>query len=166
MNESLDPAIIEAYALAPSSVEIVETLELRSEALEEPMYLVSGRLNRVMKVDGEDKTFKAVSFTLDMPTTDEDGLQELSVTISNIGNKVVEFCEVALRARAEVEIRYSPYRLDDITKPMLDPRLRLFLEDVSADGLELTGRANPMNFANLQFPNQIYTRARFPGLGD
>jgi hypothetical protein len=166
MNSSLDPAIVEAYALAPANVEIVETIELRHDALEEPMFLVSGRLNRILTADGVEQTFRASNFKLVLPSTDEGGLQEMTITIANVENRVVDFCEVAVRSNAPIQILYRPYRVDTPETPMMDPPLLLFLEDVTATDTEVSGRANPMDFLNLQFPNELYNRRDFPGLGD
>jgi hypothetical protein len=166
MNPTLHPALVEAYAIAPAAVSYVHTIELRHESMSEPLYLVQGFLHKQIKptVGGAFVTFRACAFEFTLPATDEGGLQELTLTMDNTNNRVSDFCESAMTFPAPVEIYYRPYLSDDLTTPLMDPPLRLFLLDVVVNESQVTGRAAPVDFLNLKFPTELYTVPRFPSL--
>lgn len=164
MNPNLHPALVEAYAIAPAAVAHVHTLELRHESMSEPLYLVQGFFNREIKIasGGAFKQFRACAFNFTMPTTDEGGLQELTLTIDNTLNRVSDFCEQAMNFPAPVEIYYRPYLSTDLETPLMDPPLRLFLREIELGEAQVTGRATPCDYLNLKFPVELYSNPRFP----
>lgn len=167
MNESLHPALVEAYALAPTGVVQFHTLELRHEQMSAPLYLIQGHFHRELKLDPLDATpvvFRACAFEFKLPATDDGGLQELTVTIDNTNNRVSDFCESAMQYPAPVEIRYRPYLSTDLNTPLMDPPLRLFLLNVRVQENQVVGRAVPVDFLNLKFPTEVYDTTRFPTL--
>lgn len=165
MNPALHPALVEAYALAPAAVSHVHTLELRHESLSAPLYLVQGFFHKDMRLEtGDLVTFRACAFNFTLPGTDDGGLQELTLTLDNTNNRVSDFCEAAMLFPAPVEIYYRPYLSTDLETPLMDPPLRLFLQNVTVSEAQVSGRAVPCDFLNLKFPTEIYDSVRFPPL--
>ena len=166
MNPSLHPALVEAYAIAPADVSHVHTLELRHESMSEPLYLVQGFFHKEIKteVGGVFHKFRATAFNFTLPATDDGGLQELTLTMDNANNRVSDFCESAMNFPAPVEIFYRPYLSTDLATPLMDPPLRLFLQNVTVSEAQVSGRAVPVDFINLKFPTEIYDSDRFPPL--
>ena len=166
MNDTLHPALVEAYAIAPANVVHIHTLELRHESMSEPLYLVQGYFHKQIKttVGGSYVTFRACAFNFTLPSTDDGGLQELSITIDNTENRVSDFCESAMAFPSPVEIYYRPYLSTDLETPLMDPPLRLFLKDVTVSESQVSGRAVPMDFLNLKFLTELYDTSRFPSL--
>jgi hypothetical protein len=160
-------AIKEAYAIAPAAISHINTIELRHPSLSDSLRLVQGYQNKELTVEGGVvKLFTALPFNLTLPATNEGGLQELTLTIDNVNNAASNFCEMAMNFPAPVEIIYRPYLSNDPTTPQMDPPLRLFLLNVTVQGSQVSGRAVPCDFINMEFPSELYTRSRFPALGN
>lgn len=165
MNDTLHPALVEAYAIAPSEVAYLHTLELSHPSMSEPLYLIQGFFNKQLKLEsGATKEFRACAFNFTLPATDDGGLQELNITIDNADNRVSDFCESAMDFPAPVEILYRPYLSNDPNTPLMNPPLRLFLLGVTVSEAQVSGRAVPVDFLNLKFPTQLYDSVRFPPL--
>lgn len=165
MNPNLEAALKEAYAIAPASVSHIHTIELRSAYLSEPLFLVQGFFHREMRLEtGQLVTFRACAFDFKLPSTDDGGLQEMSIVIDNTNNRVSDFCRAAATFPSPVEIHFRPYLSTDLETPMMDPPLRLFLLDISISEAQVSGRADPVDFLNLKFPVELYTSNRFPEL--
>ena len=162
MNPALNPALVEAYAIAPSNVVHIHTLELRHESMSEPLYLVQGYFHKELMVDGVLVKFRACAFNFTLPATDDGGLQELTLTMDNTNNRVSDFCESAMLFPSPVEIYYRPYLSTDPNTPLMDPPLRLFLTQVEISEAQVSGHAVPADFLNLKFPTELYITPRFP----
>lgn len=167
MNNTLDAAIKEAYALAPSSVAHVHTIELRHASIVQSLYLVQGYQNRQLTLEtSEVVIFKACPFQFTLPQVSESGLQELNLTIDNVGGRASDFCELAMNFPTPVEIYYRPYLSTNLLEPKMNPPMRLFLTNVSISDAQVSGVASQTDFLNLQFPSVDYTRNLFPALGN
>lgn len=165
MNIALSEALKEAYALAPSNVQHVHSLEITHESMSESLYLVQGYFHKSLTLeDSSVRKFRATAFDFTLPATDVGGLQELNITIENANNQVSDFCEQAMTFPAPVEILYRPYLSTDLTTPLMNPPLRLFLLNVTVAEAQVSGRAVPVDFLNLKFPTELYNSARFPPL--
>lgn len=163
MNSNLHPALVEAYAVAPASVAQVHTLVVYHPSMSDKLYLVQGFRHQSMKVDGVFQNFRACAFEFTLPATTDGGLQELTVTIDNVNNRVSDFCEAAMEFPAPVEIYYRPYLSNDLNTPLMDPPLRLFLKNITVSETQCTGQATQVDFNNLKFPTEIYD-SEFPPL--
>lgn len=165
MNETLSEAIKEAYAIAPASVCVEHTIEIRHASMSEPLYLIQGYFHKQLKLEtGETKTFTACAFDFRLPATDEGGLQEMEIVIDNVDNRVGDFCEQTMAFPEPVEILYRPYLSTDPDTPQMDPPLRLFLLNAKVGETQVSGRAAPVDFLNLKFPTEYYDAGRFPRL--
>ncbi len=166
MNTALDEAIKEAYALAPATVAHVHSLEIRHPSIVESLYIVQGFQNRNLTLEtAEVKTFTAIPFAFTLPPSNDSGLQELTLTIDNVGNKVAEFLELAMNFLEPVQVLYRPYLSTDLTEPKWNPPLRLFFTNATVSETQVSGRAAPADFLNRDFLSELYTRTLFPSLG-
>lgn len=164
-NPSLQDAIKEAYAVAPTSKVILDTLEIRQTGVQSPIYLVKAKRElTAFDENGVERTFEPAGFQFSLPPENEEGFRSLNVAIDNIGRRVSDFVEAAKSERVPVEVIYRPYLSDDLTGPQMIPPLILYLKDIVVTVDQVTGRATFMDLVNKKFPLELYTRARFPSL--
>jgi hypothetical protein len=163
---SLTDAIKEAYAIAPADIVVYDTLEIRQTGVQDPVYLVRARLPiTATDENGVDKTYEPAGFQFSLPPSNEEGFRSLNIAIANIGRRVSDFVEAAKSEKVPVEMLYRPYVSNDLTQPQMIPPLVLYLKDIQVTPFQVTGRATFMDIVNKKFPNEIYNRDRFPGLG-
>lgn len=166
MNASLSDAIKEAFTLAPSNVVIYDTLEIRQEGVQGPIFLVKARRELVAQDEnGDQRIFEPSGFQFTLPPSTEEGFQSLNVAIDNIGLRVTNFVKAAQSERVPVKMVYRPYVSTNLTQPHMDPPLILYLKDIQMTHVQVTGRATFMDIVNKKFPSILYTRKLFPVLG-
>lgn len=166
MNPTLAPELQEAYALAPSEVSEINCIEITHPGILNPIYLVQGFLHRELTIDGDVKVHRACPFDFIMPTTDDGGLQELTITIDDVDWEVSDFCEVAQQFAAPVTIRMRTFLSTDLTNSLMEPPIRLFLLNVTIQDSAVAGRAVPIDLINMPYPSVDYTRTNHPSLGN
>lgn len=166
MNDALSTAIREAYAACPRNVVVLETLEVRHASLATPLYLVRALDDVTATLEtSESVTFRACGFSLSLPATGPDGLQELTIVVDNTDRAVSDFLLGTLDLDQPVELVYRPYLATDLTGPEMDPPLRLEVRDATIGAVDVTVRATFHNLQNAAFPREYYSRQRFPALG-
>lgn len=166
MNPALEDAIKEAFASAPSSTVVYETLEIRQTGVQSPIFIVKSRRTLVATDEnGVQHEFEPVGFQLTLPPSNEEGFTSLNIAIDNVGLRVTSFVEAAKSQVVPVEVIYRPYVSTDLTKPQMTPPIVMYLKDVRITAAQVTGRATFMDIVNKKFPAELYTRARFPSLG-
>lgn len=167
MNDSYTPAYREALACAPPGAVMINTIELRHDSIEGSLFLAQSKEDLELTLEtGQVVTFEAVPFRLTLPKKSPEGLQELGIAIDNVDRRISDFCALASTFTTPVEVLYRPFLLDDPTTPQMDPPLSLFLKSVSITATEVSGRASYADIINKKFPRDLYTRKRFPGLGE
>lgn len=167
MNEALSEAIKEAYASAPSDVVILDTLQIDHEDLAGPIYLVRNRENLTLTLeDLSTEEFEGIAFRMALPAAGDNGVQDLMLTIDNADQRLTDFVNTVKTSLAPVTITYRPYRSDDLTTPQMDPPLVLYLHDINQNSFEVSARASFGDIINRKFPSALYTRSRFPSLGN
>lgn len=165
-NPSLSEAIKEAYVVCPTNKVIYDTIEIRQENVQSPIYLVKSRTELIATdEDGVERTFRPSGFQFTLPPENEEGFRSLNIAIDNIGREIGDFIEVAKSERVPVEVIYRPYLSDDLSAPHMNPPLVLYLKDIQTTTLQVTGRATFLDIVNKHFPTERYTRDRFPALG-
>ena len=165
-NESIEDALKEVYALAPSDRIVLDTIEISYTGLDETLYLVRDRVEWSLTLENsQTKVFKPVGFRFTPPASGRDGAQQMSLAIDNVGQEVGDFFEALGTDLTEpVKITYRPYLSDDTSAPQMDPPLILFLTDVQLTTFEISGRATFTSILNVKYPTEFYTRSRFPSL--
>lgn len=166
MNEAYTEAILEAFAIAPANEVIYDTLEIRQEGVQDPIFIVKGRRPLVATdEDDVERTFEPVGFSITRPASTEEGFQSLNISIDNVGRRVSDFIVTAKTEEVPIKVIYRPYLSSDLSQPHMNPPLVLFLKDIQVTEMFVTGRATFMDIVNKKFPNDLYTRERFPSLG-
>jgi hypothetical protein len=166
MNPAFQDAIKEAFAIAPSTVAVLHTLEVRQTGVQAPIYIVKAKKTVKAHLEtGAAVTFNPCGFDFSLPPADSQGFQSLNIAIDNVGREVSDFVNVAQSQVIPVQVIYRPYLSDNLTTPQMDPPLLLTLKDVKITPLQITGRATFMDLVNKHFPLELYTRERFPTLG-
>lgn len=176
-DPSLSEAIKEAYAVAEVEVIHIHTLEIRHPLYVDefdnpaPIRVVlsdtafNGGLELTAPVNpGATVTFVPFSFDLLMPTINEQGNPELTITIDNVTTEIEQSLSVACSSGQKAEATYRVYTNLDTSVPQNNPPMHLTVDYAKATDGEVTARASFGDFVNKAFPNQTYNRKRFPGL--
>lgn len=164
-DPTLDEAIKEAFARAPSNVAQVHTLEVRHASMTEPLYLVKGFQHRVITLEtAEVVTAVATPFEFRLPPTNDNGVQELHINLDDVNKRVSRFVRTCVRFSSPITVIYRPYLSTDLTVPRMTPPLRLTLKNASIKSGMFSARATPADFLNARFPTVRYTVENFPGL--
>lgn len=166
MNSSLTDAIREAYAICPTTKNVINTLEIRQTGVQLPIFISQTRTGiNAFDENGDEHTFQACGFQFTLPPSDEDGFKSLTVAVDNINRVASDFIEAARQSVVPVEVVYRPYLSDDLSAPAMDPPLILYLKDVQITAFQVVGKCTFMDLVNKKFPSDLYLRSRFPSLG-
>lgn len=171
-------AIAEAYASAPESVVILDTLEFRH-----PLFIDStGAVVAVRVVNdhtllraalesdapadpGRFVDFQPVRFGFRRPTeSDSAQTPEVEISVSNVSFILSKYLDMAKESRSPVAVTYRPYLSNDLSAPHMQPPLTLTIRSVTVDVTNVTLRAGFGDMNNRRFPRVDYTPARHPGL--
>jgi hypothetical protein len=167
MNSSLEEAIKEAYALAPSNEVVLETIELSHPSVGGSLYMIKQRESFDLTLEtGQTVTFEPVGFRFALPAAGENGRQDMRLSIDNVDRRISDFVNAAKNYLEPVKVVYRPYLSSDLSAPQMDPPLTLSLQDVTVTILSVAGRATFADILNRKFPQEYYTRKRFPSLGN
>ena len=163
---SYTEVIKEAFATARSDVAILDTIEIGHPSLPTPLFLIRDFEDRVCGLEGGGtQLFTAAGFSIEMPSKDEKGFQDLSIAVDNTNRIASDFLKSTLDYPNEsVTVKYRPYLSNDLSTPQMDPPLVLYLSNarITAEGVVAT--ATFADIINKTFPNQLYTKERFPAL--
>lgn len=166
-NASLDAVLKEAYATAPSDVVYLDTLEISHPAVGSSIFLVKDRVDHTLTLETtEEVLFKGCSFKVILPSSGQNGVQEISVAIDNVDRAIGDFIETAKESLVPVSLSFRPYLASDPTTPLMNPPLTLFLRDVVVNAFQVTGKATFADILNKRFLSLLYTRERFPSLAN
>jgi hypothetical protein len=166
-NNSYLPAIREAFAVAAADDPPLDTLEISHPSLATHLYLVKNREDLTLTLEtGSSVLFRACGFRMALPPSGDNGLQELTIALDNVDRAVSDFLDSVKTSAAPVRVTYRPYLSSVRTEPQMDPPLVLFLGDAKLTVFEATGRASFADLINKKFPTKLYTRSRFPSLGE
>lgn len=160
-------AIKEAFATANSKVAILETIEVSHPAIPSgSLYLVKDWQDLTFTLEtGIQQLFTAAGFEIQMPARSEQGIQDLTILIDNTDLQVSDFIKETLNFPNEpVTIKYRPYMSNDLTTPQMDPPLVLYLSGARISAKSVSATATFADIINKTFPNELYTKERFPAL--
>lgn len=176
-NSVLSEALKEAYAAAPTSVVIIETLEIRhpdfinDTGLAGPIRLVnehtdvSAFLEADAPVDaGREVIFRALAFKISLPNVEDRAASEVNISIDNINRKFTQNIELAIESQKPIRVTYRPYLSTDLTEPHFNPPLHLTLTNLVVNLTSVSGRARFGDLSNQSFPSELYDPDRFPAL--
>lgn len=147
--------------------DFVAAIKRTSTTEQSAFFIVQDRKAWTLTLEDEtEQEFEPVGFRFALPPVGENGLQELTIAIDNTDRRITEFLDAVKDTGIPVEITYRPYLSNDTTQPHWNPPLVLFLRNVSVNAYEITGQATFADIINKKFPIQLYTRVRFPSLGE
>ena len=170
-NESIEAAYAEVLALAPDDRVELATLEIRHPDPSKKLFLVRDRVahNLTLEADnegpGETVEFEPVPFRMTLPTSGENGFQELNIALDNTDRRITDFLEEVSAFGEPVEIVYRPYLSDQPEAPQMSPPLVLVLTEAQITPFEVAGRATFTGIINAKYPTELYDRRQFPSLG-
>lgn len=171
-DSTLSEAIKEAYASAPTDVVILNTIELRHPAFDQPIRVVADYVPVTAMLEptapsnaGEMVTFQAFAFDLTLPEILDRGVPELELVIDNVSREIIRNIELAILQVDKLELTYRAFLSNDLTYgPHNDPPMHLTITSIEADATKVTARASIADFVNKKFPNNDYDERQFPGL--
>jgi len=170
-NPALSEAIKEAYAVAPTGVVLLDTLEFRHASFTEPLRVVRNTVDIGATLEdeaplngGEAVTFTRFAFEFTLPEVSDSAAPELVIAIDNVNRVIVEHLELAVASSDALFVTYRPYLSTDLSAPQMDPPLTMTVHHIEADVFRVTARCGFGDILNRAFPSQDYTASRFPGL--
>lgn len=170
-DSSLQDAIKEAYASAPSDEVILFTIEMRHPKFTTPLRVVRDFKNLTARLEsdapvngGEEVLFIAYPFDIQPPDTDEYGKPELTITIDNVGREIMVYIEQAVRTRDVIDVTYRLYLASDLSGPQNNPPMTMQVTSISATPQSITMVASFADLSSKAFPKRMYTLEQFPSL--
>ena len=166
-STALTAAIKEAYASAPSNVVPWETLQISHPLLPDgSLFLIKDQQDRTLRLeDSSYQLFKACSFNLTLPAAGNNGVQSMSISVDNVDRQASDFFETVKDSDVPVLATFRPYLSTDPNTPQMTPPLVLCLSDVEVHLTDVSAKASFGNLLNRPYPSELYTRKRFPSLG-
>lgn len=174
---SYSQAIAAAYASAPETEVLLDTLEFRHASFTSLGTPFAARvvndhtlLSAYLEADaplnpGELVVFLPTRFSLTRPAETESGsVPEIEITVDNAARVLMPYLDAAKESRDPIEVTWRPYLPSDLTAPHMLPPLTLALRSVSVDMSRVTARAGFGNMTNRRFPALEYTSVTHPGL--
>lgn len=163
---TLEAAFKEALATAPSDVAVLDTIEISHPDSPEVYYLAANTEDLDLTLEtAAVETFSAAAFRLSLPETSDGAIQNMTLSLDNTDRRIIDFINIVKESTTPVECRYRPYLSNDLTQPQMDPPLLLHITDITIGLLEIVATATFLNLTNMKFPSELYTRARFPSIG-
>lgn len=168
---SLSEALASAYASAPETEVILETLEFLHPLFTVPRRIVNDHtaLTATLEDDapanpGAEVTFEACYFNLKKPSESDSGrVPELIITVRNV-ERIFGDLELLKGSLVPIECIYRPYLISDLTAPHISPPLALMVRTATADMNLVSFRASLSSLNNKRFPAKEYTAKQFPSL--
>lgn len=168
---SLSQALAEAYASAPDTEIILETLEFRHPLFTATQRIVNdhSELLAFLESDaplnpGEEVTFVPCYFSVKRQNESDSGrMPEFIITVGNISKVFLELNR-AKDSRESIQCTYRPYLVSDLTAPHISPPIDLTVNRVTADMAAISIRAGFASLTNRRFPAVEYSAKKFSGL--
>lgn len=158
------------YTSAPMDDRVLDTLEIRH-----PNFTVQGHSYFVTNSDqafeatlenGARAGFQVFPFTIQLPSSGEDGFQDMTISISNISRVLVEEVERAQTSPdIPIEFVFRAFAESTLNKVgwQLPP---LSASEIIVEPEVISARASMSDLVNRNFPHRLYTTQLFPMLGN
>ena len=164
-NSNITEALKEAYALAPSDIVVIETLEFVHALFSTIRICNDGQDHIFTLEDLSTPLFVAAPFAFKLPTSDDTGIKELQLTIDNLDERISDIIDTVKQSIIPIVVKYRVYLSSDATTPQTDPPIQLEVREISLSGPSAIVRAVFVDLTNKKFLTELYTRDRFPTLG-
>ena len=168
---TLEDALEEAYASAPTEEVVLHTLEIRHPDFTQPIRVVRDHqdFTAYLEADapenpGEEVTFIAMAFDFTLPEVTKSTSPEIEIGLDNVSGEITAYLDLAANSPDLIEVTYRPYLASDPSGPSMNPPLTLTIRSVTADIFRVKAVAGFADLANKKFPAQTYDTERFAGL--
>ncbi len=184
-------ALQEAYASAPVTEVILNTLELRHPSfIDENGQLTAVRVvsdfgtlikesndpdipdifgwklrleNDAPVQGGQIVDFVACMFEIKKPNQNENSLPSFDIILDNVSREVMQYLDTAIGYQTKLEVTFREYLASDTQAPSFILG-GASLRQVVGTATRITGTAQFADLINLTFPNETYTPEAFRGL--
>lgn len=175
---SISRAIAEAYASAPESAIILDTLELRHPLFVDgsgnptAARIVNDHTPLVATLEatapingGAAVTFQPVPFEfMRMGETESGAALDFTVEVSNVARLLIPYLDLTKGSQELMTLTWRQYLADDLTTPHILPPVTLTCKQASATMSSIRVRASFSELINRRFPAREYTAKSHPGL--
>jgi hypothetical protein len=175
-DPTMSEAMREAYAIAPSSRFVIDTIELRhpsfvdDDGATDSIWLttdgkdVTARLEATAPVKpGQQVIFRSFGFKFRLARVEPGTGAELDVQVDNVDRRIAQAINKASKGFVKTMMCYRAWMSDDLEVPSMMPRA-FVLSECSADSLTVTAKARVAIDLAGAFPRRLYTATEYPGL--
>jgi len=159
-------ALREAYAIAPSGVVILDTLEVDTAG--QPSIFITNNYTAFTALleTAASATFQPIPFKLALPNKSSDNLPAMNITIANPEQLVSNYLRAANVAKTPVVVKFRPFLSTNGATPLyqLPIPMTFHIGPVKLSLGQVEVQCLFPNIANKKFPNESYTVRLFPGL--
>jgi len=165
---AISAALKAIYASAPATQRYVETIALSHSLFPAGTYYLTNDNQAwtfLLETTSRAQVFTPVPFRVILPKIDNKGQQDLSLTIANIGQELIDPLEYAIGKGTEpIVCIYRVYLDQASTLPQNSPPLRLVITGVEVTKETVSATATRTDVLNRAFPYNFYDVTTFPGL--
>lgn len=176
-DPSFSPAAREAFASAPANLVVHHTLELRHPSFKDDngnptaarLVRAHKNIKAVLEPDAplnanEEVEFIAIAFDLELPGVDGKPANEISITIDNVDQVLMEGLQAASASTSLIEVTYRPYLSNDLSCPAQLPPPTFTITQVSATMLQIRATAKMLDLGQVPYPGRTYNPEDYIGL--
>lgn len=170
---TLEDAVKEAMAVAPTGEIVLCTLEFRTATFTAPIRVVLDNTNLEAFLEAgapenpsEEVTFVAMQFSLTRPEMGDNGSPEMSIELDNVSPEIEEQFSSAIFSSAVIEVTLRLYLGSDLSGPQNSPPLHMEVKSCRADDYKVTAKCSFGNLNNTRFPGELYRLTDYPSLAE
>lgn len=143
---------------------IIRTLEITSEAWDDPILLATGFVDQVCTTeDGRTLTFTGVNMSITLPKKNNKGNQTLAFSVDNTTGAVSRFVDAAVEANARATVIYRTYLSSNKSAPQEKP-YRLVVLSGDLQGIVANLQCGYFNPIGTAWPRRFLTADYAPAL--
>lgn len=143
---------------------IIRTLEITSEAWDDPILLATGFVDQVCTTeDGRTLTFTGVNMSITLPKKNNKGNQTLAFSVDNTTGAVSRFVDAAVEANTRATVIYRTYLSSNKSAPQEKP-YRLVVLSGDLQGIVANLQCGYFNPIGTAWPRRFLTADYAPAL--
>ena len=156
----------EAFASAPPSVDLIDTLELTHPLLASPIRIVTGTTSNLfarLTAGGNLATFVPCEFSYTPPSQSESGIEPAEISIDGVGNILIEALDSLIPGGVPIDVVYRQYRSDDLDNPG-EIWSGFQVKNIRTNGITTSAELVFPDVSVIAFPRAIYDQETYPGI--
>lgn len=176
---SYSQALAAAYASAPETEILLDTLEFRHVGFVDPdtgeeigLRGVNDHTELYAHLEpgaplngGQEVRFYPIAFKFTRPAEQNSSTApEIQLQIDNAARILIPYLDLARKSRSPIYVTWRQYLASDLTTPHILPPVTMTLKNVTANMTTVVGTAGFADLTNRRFPAVEYTSRKFPGL--